>query len=84
MMVLGRRDTQDPLTKEKMTLNEIVALASVVLSIGTNIGLYIHLSSTMNSRFDSVDRKFESVERRLEMIQGSLHEMDIRMTKLEG
>jgi len=66
-----------------MTLNEIVALASVVLSIGTNIVLYIHLSSVMNFRFDSADRKFESVERRLETIQGSLHDMDIRITKLE-
>jgi len=55
-----------------MTLAEIIALASVVISIGTNIGLYIHLSSTMNSRFDSVDRKFESVERRLELIQSYL------------
>jgi hypothetical protein len=67
-----------------MTLNEIIALASVVLSIGTNIGLYIHLSSTMNSRFDSVDRHFESVERRLEMIQGDTHQMDLRLTKIEA
>jgi hypothetical protein len=66
-----------------MTLNEIVAPASVVLSIGTNIGLYIHLSSTMNTRFDSVDRKFESIERRLELIQGDTHQMDIRLTRLE-
>jgi hypothetical protein len=66
-----------------MTISEIIALASVILSIGTNIGLYIHLSSTMNSRFDSVDRKFESIERRLELIQGDTHHMDIRMTKLE-
>jgi len=57
-----------------MTINEIVALASVVISIGTNIALYVHLSSTMNARFDNVDRKFESVERRLEMIQGDTHQ----------
>jgi hypothetical protein len=74
-----------------MTLNEIVALAAVVLSIGTNVGLYIHLSSVMNSRFDSVDRKFESVdrkfesiERRLGMIQGDTHQMDLRLTKIEA
>jgi len=70
-----------------MTINDIVALASVVIAIATNVGLYIHLSSTMNSRFDSMDRKvstgFDSVERRLELVQGSLHEMDIRLTKLE-
>jgi len=66
-----------------MTINEIVALASVVISIGTNIALYVHLSSTMNARFDNVDRKFESVERRLEMIQGDTHQMDLRLTRLE-
>lgn len=77
-----------------MTLAEIIALASVVISIGTNVGLYVHLSSVTNSRFeslerkmdarfDAVDRKFESVERRLELIQGDLHQMDIRLTKLE-
>ena len=70
-----------------MTINDIVALASVVIAIATNVGLYIHLSSTMNSRFDSMDRKvstgFDSVERRLELVQGSLHEMYIRLTKLE-
>ena len=53
-----------------MTINEIVALASVLISIGTNIGLYVHLSSVMNAGFDSVNRKFESIYRRLEVIQG--------------
>lgn len=67
-----------------MTISEIVAVGAVVLSIGTNAALYVHLSSTMNSRFDSVDRHFESVERRLEMIQGDTHHMDVRLTKLEN
>jgi len=66
-----------------MTISEIVALASVLISVGMNVGLYVHLSSTMNTRFDSVDRKLDSVERRLEMIQGDTHQMDIRLTKLE-
>lgn len=72
-----------------MTIAEIVALASVLISIGTNIGLYIHLSSAMSGRFDSVDqrfdsvdRKFESLERRLEMIQADTHNLDVRLTKL--
>ncbi len=59
-----------------MTISEVVALAAVVLSIGTNVGLYIHLSSVMNSRFDSV-------ERRLEMLLGSTHDLDVRLTKME-
>lgn len=71
-----------------MSISEIVALASVVISIGTNVALYIHLSSVTNTRFDIITNKmelrFESVERRLEMIQGSLHEMDVRLTKLNG
>ena len=61
-----------------MTINDIVALGAVILSIGTNVVLYAHLGSTMNARFDSIDRRFdavdrhfESVKRRLEMIQGS-------------
>ena len=60
-----------------MTLSEIIALASVVISIGTNVALYVHLSSVMNTRF-------ESVERRLEMIQGSIHDLDLRVTKMNG
>jgi hypothetical protein len=66
-----------------MTISEIVALASVLISVGMNVGLYVHLSSTMNARFDGSDRHFESIERRLELIQGDLHQMDIRLTRLE-
>jgi hypothetical protein len=74
----------------RLTISEIAALASVLVSIGANIGLYVHLSSVMSARFDSVDRrfdsvdrKFESMERRLELIQGDTHNMDIRLTRLE-
>lgn len=66
-----------------MTINEIVALASMLISVGMNVGLYVHLSSVVNSRFDAADRNFESIERRLELIQGDFHHMDIRLTKLE-
>jgi hypothetical protein len=59
-----------------MTISEIIALGAVVLSVGTNVALYVHLSSTMNTRFDSV-------ERRLEMLTGSMHEIDTRLTKME-
>ena len=59
-----------------MTWNEVIALAALVLSVGTNVALYVHLSGVMNQRFDSV-------ERRLELMQGSMHELDIRLTKLE-
>ena len=60
----------------QMPNNDIVALAAVVISIGTNVALYIHLSSTMNARFDSVDR-------RLEALTGKVVEIDNRLTRLE-
>ena len=66
-----------------MTISEIAALAAVILSVGTNVALYIHLSQTFNARFDSLNSRFDSIERRLEMIQGDLHQMDIRLSKLE-
>jgi hypothetical protein len=69
--------------KGNVAINHIVALAAVIVSIATNVALYVHLGSTMNARFDSVDRKFESMERRLELIQGDTHQMDIRLSKLE-
>ena len=59
-----------------MTINEIAALAAVILSIGTNVALYIHLSATMNSRFDSVDR-------RLEVLTGKVVDIDNRVTRIE-
>jgi len=66
-----------------VTISEIVARASVLISVGMNVGLYVHLSSVMNARFDGSDRHSESIERRLELIQGDLHQMDLRLTKLE-
>ena len=65
-----------------MIINGILPLASVVISIGTNIGIYGHLSAVMIGQFDSVDRKFESAER-LEMIQSDTHNLDVRLTRLE-
>jgi hypothetical protein len=59
-----------------MTINEIVALASVVISIGTNVALYIHLSSIMNTRFDLIERRFE-------VMLGKVIEIDNRLTRVE-
>jgi len=53
-----------------------ITLASVVISIATNISLYVHLSSIVNARSDSI-------ERRLELMQGALHDMDVRLTRME-
>jgi hypothetical protein len=69
-----------------LAINEIIALASLaaaLIAIGTNVGSYIHLCSTMNSRFDSVDRKFESVERRVDTLLGKVIEIDNRLTRVE-
>ena len=55
-----------------MTLSEIVALSSVVISIGTNVAPYVHLNSTINARFDASERRsearFDSIEHGLEII----------------
>ena len=59
-----------------MTINDIVALAAVVISIGTNVALYNHLSSTMNGRFDLVDRRFDT-------LIGKVVEVDNRLTRVE-
>jgi len=56
-----------------MGVPSFVTLVGIVV----NVSLYIHLSSVMNARF-------ESVERRLELIQGDTHQMDIRLTRLEA
>lgn len=73
-----------------MAFSEIIALASLasaLIAIGTNVGLYIHLSSTMNTRFDSFERKmdtrFDSVDRRADVTLGKLIEVDNRLTRVE-
>ena len=63
-----------------MTLSDIVTLASLTITIGTNVALYIHLSSTLTS---TINTRFDLVERRLEMIEGDTQQMDIRLTRLE-
>jgi hypothetical protein len=66
-----------------LTIPDIVAFASVVISIGTNAALYIHLSSTMNARFDSFERRFDSLERRFDVLLGKVIEIDNRLTRVE-
>lgn len=43
-----------------MTLSEMVALSSVAIGIGTNVALYLHLSSTVNTGFDAQERRIDS------------------------
>ena len=47
-----------------------------VLSIGVNVALYIHLSSTMSTRFAAVDT-------RLELMMAKIVEIDNRVIRLE-
>ena len=58
-----------------MTLAEIIAFASVMLSIVTNVALYAQLCSVMHTRFDSV-------ERRGELIEGNFDDLAVRLSKL--
>jgi len=64
-----------------MTINEIVALAAVLLSVGTNVALYVHL---MNSRFDGMDRKFENVDRKFENVARNFESVDRRLEMITG
>jgi hypothetical protein len=50
---------------KSMTIMEIVAVAAVVIGIGTNVALYTLLSSAMNSRFDSLERRLELIQERI-------------------
>jgi hypothetical protein len=59
-----------------LAINDIVALAAVVIAISTNVVLYVHLSSTMNTRFDLIERRFETM-------LGKLVEIDNRLTRVE-
>jgi hypothetical protein len=60
----------------RLAVNDIVALASVVIAIGTNVVLYVHLSSTMNTRFDSIERRFD-------VMLGKVIGIDNRLTRVE-
>ena len=66
-----------------MTIGEIAALAAVVLSIGTNVGLYIHLSTRFDSLSGTMSTRFDSVERRLETLTGSVDKINVRLTRWE-
>ena len=66
-----------------MTIGEIAAFAAVVLSIGTNVGLYIHLSSRLDSLSSSINTRFDSVERRLETLTGLVDKINVRLTRWE-
>ena len=54
-----------------------VAIGAVLLSVDTDIALYVHLSSVMNARFDTV-------ERRLDRIQSETHQLDLRLAKIKS
>ncbi|HEX4134307.1 MAG TPA: hypothetical protein VHY84_06780 [Bryobacteraceae bacterium] len=61
-----------------MTINEIVAPASVIVSIGTNVALYTHLSATTNMRFDSFERRFDSFEHRIDLMLSKMVTIEAR------
>jgi hypothetical protein len=63
-----------------LTLDAIVALASVIISIGANTALYIHLSSTLSATMNS---RFDSLERRFDVLLGKVVEIDNRLTRVE-
>lgn len=53
-----------------------ILVAIPLVGILANTGLFVHLSSTMNTRF-------ASVESRLDLMMGKIVEVDNRLTRVE-
>jgi len=71
-----------------------ILVAIPLVGILANTGLFIHLSSTMNtrfaaleskmdSRFERVDSRFERVDSRFDTLMGKVIEIDNRLTRVE-
>lgn len=58
-----------------MIISEISALTAVILSVGTNVALYVHLSSRMEARLASIETK-------LDILTGKVMELDTRLSVL--
>jgi hypothetical protein len=64
-----------------------ILVAIPLVGILANTGLFIHLSSTMNTRFAALeakmDSRFERVDGRFETLMGKVIEIDNRLIRVE-
>jgi hypothetical protein len=67
-----------------------ILVAIPLVGILANTGLFIHLSSTMNSRFEHIEARFEHMEARFERVDqrfdtlmGKVIEIDNRLIRVE-
>ena len=64
-----------------------ILVAIPLVGILANTGLFIHLSSTVNTRFaaleSKVDSRFERVDARFDTLMGKVIEIDNRLTRVE-
>jgi hypothetical protein len=64
-----------------------ILVAIPLVGILANTGLFIHLSSAMNTRFhgleSKMDSRFERVDARFDTLMGKVVEIDNRLTRVE-
>jgi hypothetical protein len=63
-----------------------ILVAIPLVGILANTGLFIHLGSTMNTRFaaleSKVDSRFERMDSRFDTLMGKVIEIDNRLTRV--
>ncbi len=57
-----------------------ILVAIPLVGILANTALFIHLSSTMNTRFAGLESQFEHVDARFDTLMGKVIEIDNRLT----
>jgi len=64
-----------------------ILVAIPLVGILANTGLFIHLNSTMNTRFAAVEAtmntRFERIDARFDTLMGKVIEIDNRLTRVE-
>lgn len=80
MVAISLRKLQQ--SKKVMNTTEIVALASVLVSVGMNTALYIHLSSTVRGEMREVRtelrEEIRSLRQAVELLTGKVYELMAR------
>lgn len=57
-----------------MTISEIVALASVLISVGMNVALYTHLSTTLREDMREMRTDIGGIRDDIKLLTGKVYE----------
>jgi len=60
-----------------------ILVAIPLVGILANTGLFIHLNSTMNTRFAALESRFERIDGRFDLLMGKVVDIDNRLTRVE-